>query len=79
VHNGLSTEANGLLTKVQAMTHQTAIDSITDLATPALANIETLQELPNFVSEDQAGVNVGIIDFLSLGGTNDTTITDPMT
>jgi hypothetical protein len=56
-----------------------AIDSITDLATTALTNVETLQELLNFVSEDQAGVDVGIIDFSLLGGTDDTTITDPMT
>jgi hypothetical protein len=58
--------------------NQTAIDPITDLATTALANIETLQELLNFVSEDQAGVDVGIIDFSLLSGTNNTTITDPM-
>jgi hypothetical protein len=57
--------------------NQTTIDSITDLATTALANVEMLQELLNFVSEDQASVDIGIINFSLLGGTNDTTITDP--
>jgi hypothetical protein len=57
--------------------NQTAIDSIVDLATTALANIKMLQELPNFVSEDQASVDVGIINFSLLSGTDDTTITDP--
>jgi hypothetical protein len=35
-----------------------------------------LQELPNFESEDQAGVNIGLIDFSLLGGTDDATIPD---
>jgi hypothetical protein len=39
-----------------------------DLVSTALANIEGLQELPHFESDNPSGTVTGLIDFSLLGG-----------